>query len=96
MRSSTILAGCLGALVATILAVSAATFARGSGPDTGNRTIPYDGVLEFNGVAVSSVVPMTFRLSDGTNTWSYGPVDVAVYSGRFAVLLRRGSSTRHG
>lgn len=81
------LGGVGGAAVALLLLWTAAALARGTGPDTGNRTIPYQGLLELGGVAVTSTVPMTFSLSDGQQSWSYGPQDVPVYSGRFSVLI---------
>lgn len=72
--------------------------ARGSGPDTGERVIPYSGRLELNGNAVSTAdVPMTFTLrgelaGGGEQTWSYGPVPVDVASGAFTVRIGEGAS----
>ena len=82
------------AVLLVLLSVIAVVFARGSGPDTDLRVIPYQGVLEQDGVPVSSVIPMTFVL-DGTvgglaQQYTWGPQDVEVFSGEFRVLIGEG------
>jgi hypothetical protein len=77
-----------GVALGVVLTATVAVFARGTGPDSGNRLIPYSGHLERDGIAVSAArVPMKFVLEGGSQTWSYGPVEVNVYSGVFSVLI---------
>lgn len=92
-------------LLLPTLALSAAAWlvadhvvARGSGPDTGERVIPYSGRLELDGNGVSaSDVPMRFTLrgvmaGGGEEVWSYGPVGVDVAAGAFSVRIGEGTS----
>ncbi|MBI5498151.1 MAG: helix-turn-helix domain-containing protein [Deltaproteobacteria bacterium] len=53
--------------------------------------IPYQGVLESDGLPVNGSTPMTFALYDaasgGAELWNSGQQDVPVTAGRFSVVL---------
>jgi hypothetical protein len=72
--------------------------ARGSGPDRGNRVIPYKGTLAKDGLPLTgAAVPMTFVLrgvlpGNVTQEWTYGPVNVDVFQGEFSVRIGEASA----
>jgi hypothetical protein len=75
-------------LAGVVILYAGQAFTRGTGPDTGPRRIPFKGHVEKDGEAVSgSAVPMKFTLSNGTQSWTYGPVNLNLISGDFTVLL---------
>ena len=63
-------------------------WADGTELDSGPRTIPYNGVLEFNGESFTGPADIQFTLTDDGNcTFTEDHEEVRVFSGRFSVNI---------
>jgi len=89
-RLQTALIAVVCSAATAVLISSASVFADGNpATDAVAKLIPYSGILERNGVAVTGVIEMTFKIYDADVVdpiWTETQV-VSVYGGRFSVLL---------
>lgn len=90
-----------GAFLAVCFLFAAPTFASGSGPDSGDRAIPFQGHLELDGRPISAEgVELSFLLQGRDaggdlvtdHEWTYGPVATDVFAGEFQARIGAGDT----
>lgn len=77
-----------GAVMGVIFTIGVTSWAEDSELDTGDRALPYNGVLEFNGTAFTGPADVRFRLTDDDQCdYTEDHEDVQVFAGQFSVSI---------